>query len=74
MSVSFEREALFVGRWLVRSGRKVLFYRIEVGCLLFRHPFHHLVPYPYLTNQRGARSKNDVGESHNLILVKNREK
>jgi len=40
-----------LSRWLVRSGRKVLFNRIEVGRLLLRQPFHHLVLYPYLTNQ-----------------------
>jgi hypothetical protein len=41
-----------ITRWLIKSGRKVLLDRIAVGRLLLRHPFHHLVPYPYLTNQR----------------------
>ena len=43
---------IVLSRWLVRSGRKVLFNRIEVGRLLLRQPFHHLLLYPYLTNQR----------------------
>ena len=40
-----------IAGWSSRAGR-CFFNRIEVGRLLLRHPFHHLVPYPHLTNQR----------------------